>query len=93
MAVVEKMSRKIFKSVIPPSHQHVFTQAYSFGTHSENSLFWQAFIWPAKHYPSQVHCQSHDPGKGSSSFMTLLQCALVSILWASLGLHTYLSLY
>ena len=71
MAVVEKMSRKIFKSVIPPSHQHVFTQAYSFGTHSENSLFWQAFIWPAKHYPSQVHCQSHDPGKGSSSFMTL----------------------
>ena len=50
----------VFKTVIPPGHQHVFPQAYSFGRH----------LWQAKHYPSQVHCQSH-LDKGSSSFMTL----------------------
>ena len=48
----------VFKAA--PGHQHVFPQAYSFGSH----------LWQAKHYSSQVHCQSH-PGKGSSSFMTV----------------------
>ena len=48
--------------VIFYGHHHASPQANRFGRHLEQ----------AKHYPSQVHCQSH-PGKGSSGQKCLSQ--------------------